>query len=61
MGWEGPMVLCLFCAVLGALMSEHRGRGKVGGFLVGFGLGPIGLALVALLMRPKPVTTGRPR
>lgn len=45
---EGFIVVWVICGVIGALIGSNRAVGNLGGLLLGFLLGPIGLAFVAL-------------
>lgn len=46
----------LITGIIGAVMSEKRGRSTVGGFCLGFFLGLIGIAIIALVGEKKTET-----
>ena len=43
----------IIMGIIGALMSEKRHRNKVGGFILGFLLGLIGIAIIAVAGEKK--------
>jgi succinate-acetate transporter protein len=49
MFWLMYFAVCLILGVIGAAMADTRKRSTFGGFVLGFGLGIIGLAIIALM------------
>ena len=43
------LLIWLICAIVGALISHSKGYSAVSGFLAGLFLGPIGIAILAIL------------
>lgn len=48
------LAVFLIMGIIGTLMSEKRDRSKVGGFCLGFFLGLIGIAIIAIAGKKKP-------
>jgi len=48
------LIIQITMGIIGATMAENRNRSTIGGFFLGFLLGLIGLAIIALMGRaPK--------
>lgn len=47
------LAVFIIMGIIGALMSEKRERSKVGGFALGFFLGLIGIAIIAVIGKKK--------
>jgi hypothetical protein len=47
------VVIWVICGIVGAVMSEKRGRSRFGGFVLGLLLGVIGIAIVVLMGHAK--------
>ena len=47
------LTVWIICGIIGVSMSEKRNRNRFGGFALGFFLGLIGLAIIALVGEKK--------
>ena len=47
------LAVFIIMGIIGALMSEKRHRNKIGGFALGFFLGLIGIAVIAVVGEKK--------
>ncbi len=47
------LAIFIIMGIIGAIMSEKRHRNKVGGFILGFFLGLIGIAIIAVVGEKK--------
>jgi uncharacterized membrane protein SirB2 len=47
------LAIFIIMGIIGALMSEKRHRNKIGGFALGFFLGLIGIAVIAVVGEKK--------
>ncbi len=47
------ITLLLIMGIIGAMMADHYNRSKFAGFVLGAGLGLIGLAILALMGKKK--------
>ena len=50
------LAIFIIMGIIGALMSEKRHRSRIGGFALGFLLGLIGIALIAVIGEKNTLT-----